>query len=425
MLYRTLLPVLILGVCIIICSIKQTEKTIYHEVESGLQNVAQMTMYTYEEIYPGEYAYDSDTGTLYKGGKKMEAALDFFEQYKKCSGTDITIFYKDIRVITTIRDKNGNSIVGTKSNSIIKKDVYDSKKAHFYPKSTIGQEKYFSYYCPLYDKKHQCVGMVFTGKSSEYVDAIVWKSVLPILILVFLSMIILIFLIWHWAVELNQVFMQLKRFMGNVEDGDFTVELSENLTKRKDEIGQMSRSAVRMQRSLRELVQRDSLTGLYNRHYGEMWMRHVREESKKTGEPFAVAIADIDYFKKFNDRYGHDCGDMVLRKVSDLLQTQVGKRGYVSRWGGEEFLLIFKSCTVDEAIEIVTKIIERLHAMEIQYRDESFRVTLTIGVAEGNCHKSIEGLVKCADCALYNGKEQGRDRVVCHSEEFIESEEKI
>ena len=416
MLRATLLPVLIFGICIIICSGRQTESSVYQEVESGFENVAQMTMYLYEETYPGDYAYDSASKTLYKGGKKVEGASKFLEHYKECSGTDVTIFYKDVRVITTIKDKNGDPIVGTRINSIVKKEVYEGRQAHFYSKSTIENENYFSYYCPLFDENDQCVGMVFAGKPSDYVDWIVWKSVVPILLLVLLSMIILIFVIWNYADHLNRAFRQLQRFLGNVEEGDFTVELSEMLTKRKDEIGQMAGTAVRMQHSLRDLVQRDSLTGLYNRHYGEIWMKQVKEEARDTGEPFSIAIADIDFFKKFNDCYGHDCGDMVLRKVSELLQTQVGRQGYVSRWGGEEFLIIFKRFTLEESVNFAEEIREKLHRTELRYHNDGFHVTLTIGVAAGDSEKSIESMVKCADCALYEGKRNGRDQVVCEKQ---------
>ena len=416
MLRATLLPVLIFGICIIICSVRQTESSVYQEVESGLENVAQMTMYLYEETYPGDYAYDSASKTLYKGGKKVEGASKFLEHYKECSGTDVTIFYKDVRVITTIKDKNGDPIVGTRINSIVKKEVYEGRQAHFYSKSTIENENYFSYYCPLFDENDQCVGMVFAGKPSDYVDWIVWKSVVPILLLVLLSMIILIFVIWNYADHLNRAFRQLQRFLGNVEEGDFTVELSEMLTKRKDEIGQMAGTAVRMQHSLRDLVQRDSLTGLYNRHYGEIWMKQVKEEARDTGEPFSIAIADIDFFKKFNDCYGHDCGDMVLRKVSELLQTQVGRQGYVSRWGGEEFLIIFKHFTLEESVNFAEEIREKLHRTELRYHNDGFHVTLTIGVAAGDSEKSIESMVKCADCALYEGKRNGRYQVVCEKQ---------
>ena len=258
--------------------------------------------------------------------------------------------------------------------------------------------------------------MVFAGKPSDYVDWIVWKSAVPILLLVLLSMIILIFVIWNYADHLNRAFRQLQRFLENVEEGDFTVELSEILTKRKDELGQMAGTAVRMQQSLRDLVQRDSLTGLYNRHYGEIWMKQVKEEARDTGEPFSIAIADIDFFKKFNDCYGHDCGDMVLRKVSELLQTQVGRQGYVSRWGGEEFLIIFKHFTLEESVNFAKQLMEKLHRTELRYHNDCFHVTLTIGVAAGDSEKSIESMVKGADCALYEGKRNGRDQVVCEKQ---------
>lgn len=154
-------------------------------------------------------------------------------------------------------------------------------------------------------------------------------------------------------------------------------------------------------------------------------MKQVKEEAKDTGEPFSIAIADIDFFKKFNDCYGHDCGDMVLRKVSELLQTQVGRQGYVSRWGGEEFLIIFKSSILEESVKFAEEIREKLHRMELCYQNESFHVTMTIGVTAGDCEKSIESMVKCADCALYAGKAGGRDRVICQSEEPVESGQKI
>ncbi|MDY3774253.1 MAG: diguanylate cyclase [Eubacterium sp.] len=427
MLRATLWPVILLGIAIIICGVKQTESSIYQEVESGLKSVAQMTMYLYEQTYPGEYQYDSKEKVLYKGEKKIEGAFHFFEQYKECSGTDITIFYKDMRVISTVKDSKGNSIVGTLCNSVIKQDVYDKETAHFYTKSKVGDENYFSYYAPLYDERDQCVGMVFAGKPSAYVNQIVWKSALPILLLVLLSMILLVFVIWNYTDHLNTAFRQLQRFLKNVEGGDFAVEMSESLTKRKDELGQMAQSAISMQHSLRELVQRDSLTGLYNRHYGEVWLKQVKEESDVTGEPFSVAIADIDFFKKFNDQYGHDCGDMVLRKVSEVLQNQIGRKGYVARWGGEEFLIIFKALSLPEAVQFAEEIRQVVCNSKMTYQEKQFHVTITVGVAKGDSKKSQDEILKKADCALYFGKENGRNQVVSESEDktLVETTSKV
>lgn len=95
MLRATLLPVLIFGICIIICSVRQTESSVYQEVESGLENVAQMTMYLYEETYPGDYAYDSASKTLYKGRKKGRGKhQNFWNIIKSARGRMLQYFTK-------------------------------------------------------------------------------------------------------------------------------------------------------------------------------------------------------------------------------------------------------------------------------------------------------------------------------------------
>ena len=88
----------------------------------------------------------------------------------------------------------------------------------------------------------------------------------------------------------------------------------------------------------------------------------------------------------------------------------------MSRWGGEEFLIIFKSFSLEESVKFTEEIREKLHCMELHYQNECFHVTMTIGVAAGDSEKSIESMVKCADCALYAGKEGGIDQVVCEKQ---------
>ena len=103
-------------------------------------------------------------------------------------------------------------------------------------------------------------------------------------------------------------------------------------------------------------------------------------------------------------------------QTAELLQTQVGRQGYVSRWGGEEFLIIFKHFTLEESVNFTKQLMEKLHRTELRYHNDCFHVTLTIGVAAGDSEKSIESMVKCADCALYEGKRNGRDQVVCEKQ---------
>ena len=203
----------------------------------------------------------------------------------------------------------------------------------------------------------------------------------------------------------------LQNFLMKVERGDFTAELGEVVEQRKDELGRIGKSAVQMQCALRELVEQDSLTKLYNRHYGEIWLRKVIEESAEKNSAFSVAIADIDFFKKFNDNYGHDCGDLVLRKVSNILRKNMKRQGCAARWGGEEFLLVFSDKGLEESLEETQRIADKIRRLRISYEDKELGVTVTIGIIEGDSRRNMDELIKAADQALYEGKESGRDRV--------------
>jgi len=325
---------------------------------------------------------------------------------------DVTIFYCDERVATTIRSDSGNPIVGTKANEDVTEDVFHGRAEMFYENTNINNNRYFSYYRPLYDTQGNCTGMLFAGKEVRYVRSSVLVGVMPVLIAMFVCVAIVVFVIWAYANKLIKSMWQLGDFFVKVEGGDLTTELGPEVMKRKDELGRIGKSAVQMQSALRELIERDSLTGLYNRHYGEIWLREARKEARESGCPYYVSIGDIDFFKKFNDSYGHDCGDMVLREVSRTLKKGVGDNGYAARWGGEEFLLVLSGKKIEDAEGFVKRIAEDIKTMESVYEDRVLKVTMTFGVTDGDAQENIDDVIKKADQALYEGKETGRDKVV-------------
>ncbi len=408
----TLIPTITFGILIIIYCSNQMARSIHQEVESSLKNIAQSAMYMYEMEYPGEYRIDKATGLVYKGDRRVESASGILEKYKEISGSDITIFYKDARLVTTIRDKDGQPIIGTKARSVIIEDVMQGKKEHFYTQTTINDEWYFSYYSPLFDDKGECIGMVFAGKPSGYVRNIVLREIFPVVAVIIVSVLVIVIIICYYANHLACSIQQIQKFVSKVEQGNFEAELGNTILSRKDELGQLGKAATKMKASLRELVEKDALTRLYNRHYGEIWLKKVKQESQETGVPFFVAIGDIDFFKKFNDNYGHDCGDMVLRKVAEVLSDGMRRKGYVSRWGGEEFLMVFHEGDIASAVGIMTEIAEKIRSTKLKYNDEILGITMTIGVVEGERNKNVDDLIKKADQALYEGKEAGRDRVI-------------
>lgn len=406
-----LIPLVLLTICIVVYSSYYLTILVFDEVESELKGVAQSVMSLYETTFPGEYHIENGS-VVYKGDTDITEIGQAVEGYKKAFEADITIFYQDKRMVTTIRDENGEAIVNTTANADVVKDVLDAKQEHFYTHTDINNNRYVSYYCPLIDKNGNCTGMVFAGKQVQHVKEIVMRGLFPMLVALFVSMAIVISIMSIYAGKLTKCLRQLGDFFVKVEGGDLKAELGSQVVERRDELGQIGKSAVQMQAALRKLIERDSLTGLYNRHSGEIFLREAKEHMSAEGTPFYVAIGDIDFFKKFNDQYGHNCGDAVLREVSAVLKRNVGDHGIVSRWGGEEFLFVLWGDWVKDVEQFFNQVAEKVRNNKLTYGGESLRVTMTFGVTDGDSKSHTDDIVKIADEALYEGKETGRDKVV-------------
>ncbi|NER36938.1 MAG: PleD family two-component system response regulator [Oscillatoria sp. SIO1A7] len=173
-------------------------------------------------------------------------------------------------------------------------------------------------------------------------------------------------------------------------------------------------------RQLQRLACMDGLTGLHNRrHFDEYlhreWKRLMREKA-----PLSLILCDIDFFKAYNDTYGHQAGDECIRRVAEILH-QCARRSadLAARYGGEEFALILPNTEAIGAVQIAETIRSRIKARGISHvgSQVSQFLTLSLGVASliPNRHCSADILIRESDKALYKAKRTGRDRVVCHS----------
>ena len=173
-----------------------------------------------------------------------------------------------------------------------------------------------------------------------------------------------------------------------------------------------------MQKSLRELVEEDTLTGLNNRRCGEKKLQQTYEDYAKRGISYCVALGDIDFFKRVNDTYGHDCGDVVLTEIAKRLKYFMRGKGYAVRWGGEEFLLVFPEFHIDEAEEVMNEFIHELDAHSVSYKEETeVHITMTFGIVEaGEQFANIDSMVSGADRRLYIGKQNGRNQIVAEEQ---------
>lgn len=179
------------------------------------------------------------------------------------------------------------------------------------------------------------------------------------------------------------------------------------------------KSALRLKQALdreRELANRDALTGLYNRRYFNDQMDTEFRRARRDQEPISFIICDIDYFKQYNDTYGHSAGDVALKKVSEVLESTTRRPGdIVARYGGEEFAVILPNTDntgAENRAETIRKEVESA-AIEHQASEVSDVLTLSIGVSSVTPGEEATAkiLIKDADDALYRAKESGRNRV--------------
>ncbi|MGH1600623.1 diguanylate cyclase [Campylobacter majalis] len=155
----------------------------------------------------------------------------------------------------------------------------------------------------------------------------------------------------------------------------------------------------------------DFLTGAYNRRYFFNNIQEYCEKIQDSDENFALAMLDIDHFKKINDTYGHDGGDCVLKFLSSKLTQSVKECDIVSRFGGEEFCIALKDVVKEEAVRFFVNLRAAIAESVVSIKGESVKITVSIGVAFYDREYSIKEIIDIADEALYQAKENGRNRV--------------
>ncbi|MFC1523271.1 diguanylate cyclase [Thermodesulfobacteriota bacterium] len=163
-------------------------------------------------------------------------------------------------------------------------------------------------------------------------------------------------------------------------------------------------------KKIKDFSNKDFLTGLYNRRFFFDSGRKIYADAKRTKTTATIALVDIDFFKKINDTYGHDAGDVILKNLSQTLQNRFRETDIVARFGGEEFCILSKNMALEETFRIFDELRERVGRIENIYNDELIQINISIGVCT-NLHGSLEEMIKQADLLLYKAKEEGRNRV--------------
>ncbi|HKM34740.1 MAG TPA: GGDEF domain-containing protein [Lachnospiraceae bacterium] len=168
-----------------------------------------------------------------------------------------------------------------------------------------------------------------------------------------------------------------------------------------------------LEEKLEHFASEDSLTGLFNRRTIIQYIEQLTEQRKSEGKSnICAAIGDIDFFSKINDRYGHDCGDIMIKQLAYQLSLSMKDKGKIARWGGEQFLFIFDNATGEDAYYYLTKMQQHIRSVDFAWNDENINLTMTYGLMEYNPDKSIDYCIVEADKKMFMGKQSGRNTII-------------
>lgn len=204
----------------------------------------------------------------------------------------------------------------------------------------------------------------------------------------------------------------------NINDCTYVVELIKDITMKAFVVQSEHKNVEK----INDLISRlnyamitDPLTGIYNRRFIDEQLYVDINENAVNKLPMCIIILDIDYFKEVNDTYGHLAGDYVLKEFGKLILESIRKStDWVSRYGGEEFLIVLNNTNKEGAMVVSNKIKTLLGNTEFMYEGNKINITASFGVCclKEGCIINAEDFIKCADGNLYKAKKTGRDKVV-------------
>lgn len=411
----TIWPLVGLGILVIVfCSVTYTT-AMNSQIKKGLRSVGVSVLFAYDALYEGDYNITVDAeekALLYKGEALLSGDYDYIDNMKAETGLDISLFFYDMRMLTTITDAEGNRCVGYTANERIVNSVLKDKKEMFYDNVVVNNKRYLSYYIPVMGSDGTCVAMIAVARPAQEVNGIVYNNVYKIIGIIVLAILVTALFITGFAKRTINVVNKIKILLKEMSKGNLSSRLDHAVLARDDELGDMGRFTDYVQGSLRKLVERDGLTGLYNRRTGESMLNAMHKKAKERGEKYALMLGDLDFLKKINDTYGHEAGDAAIKAISQVMYKKMNGHGYAARWGGEEFLLVMENGDEKTAKVLAEEILHDIRALNIVVNGQEIKVTMTIGVVDGARFATVREEIAKADELLYYGKEHGRNQVV-------------
>jgi diguanylate cyclase (GGDEF)-like protein len=405
-------------------------------------------------IRTGAPIYDTD-GTLI-GVVSIGVRFDTNEtvdELKELLQAEVTILLGDTEIVTTLH-RNEQRITGTKIDSHIAKVLIEDKQEYFGDVNIHGQV-YKTFCMPLLNVDNETFAAIFIGNPMTELTEAANALIRNVIIISSIVLIVAVVLLYRIISSISEPLIVLSKEMDKIEAGNLNVIIG---TKSDDEVGHVSRTFQKVADILRKLIEginaaiaeyakgnmdyaldvtdfhgdyrlladrivelsnlgmKDKLTGIPNRRTFDNRLSLEWDRARREKNPLSLLIIDVDYFKKYNDTYGHQQGDVTLQAVAKGLSQPIRRTiDFVARWGGEEFVVLLPHTDSKGALYIAELIRKTIENLEIPRIDggTAGKVTISIGVNTQvpSRENSIENLISKTDGALYRAKATGRNRV--------------
>lgn len=203
-----------------------------------------------------------------------------------------------------------------------------------------------------------------------------------------------------------------QELLARLKAGTRIIQLEAGLARQNREIHKVNAELAILNEKFEKMATTDELTGLANRRHALDRLNEFWAMAERHDQPFACVMMDIDHFKRCNDTYGHDVGDLVLRETARILSDSARVSDTVCRLGGEEFLVLCPHTNVEAVVEVAERLRKAVEAAVMKCEDAEFSITMSAGVAgRGEVVRNPNDLLKKSDAAMYLAKRSGRNRV--------------
>jgi diguanylate cyclase (GGDEF)-like protein len=327
-------------------------------------------------------------------------------------------YKKESKEAFFLLDKNNRLILSTNSerekyiDKILKDRNYKTGKKYFVIKGENGKNHYYIH-------KIKKLHLTLIGSINEKV---LYSSIYQIrnyifavvaLVLLIITEVLLIFYRRY-----NKTLNKLSNIIKAITTGDYSKDIDymldgidekSELDKMKSAIYEMNYEIIKREEKLRIISEMDTLINIYNRRSMLGFLNKIDEKKKKLRNKYSLIMFDIDNFKKINDEFGHQFGDIVLLNIARKVNYNIKSTDKFGRIGGDEFLILLPSTNLSYGMEVAERI--RFTVESMFWEDKDIMVTISIGVTTKLENESVEEVLERVDKALYRAKNKGRNRV--------------